>query len=233
MVLQHWDPVTKDHGLIDAPSETVVAALIGWHESLGMVYRRDDVTDSLRSAFERLLPLTPAMTKRLFVPTAAGWTAAFQNGINGSDPFPAMSFLAERLGVRAMRVCHTGLPHPSTIWEVYAPQSLGGIPPMHYRRSLAAARDGKRWVFHDSGAPFAFEDVAAYEQKQIAKRFTKTMLAGYLETGFGLRPFDETFYDVSASSPAIVLDQVAPRSAAREYTLEEVKAGKPWSASAG
>ena len=228
MVLEHWKPVTKDHGLIELPVEAVAAALTSWHESLGISYRREEIAESLLSAFDHLLPLTIAKTKRLFVATTAGWTAVFQNGIDGSDPFPAMSTLAARLGVRAMRVCHTDSPYPATIWEVYAPRSLGGIPPLHYRRSLAAARDGDRWTFHSSGEPYGFEDTIAYERKRIATRFTKDMLSKYLEIGFALRPFEESFYVVSPSSPAIVLHQITGLYAAREYTLEQVKAGEPW-----
>jgi hypothetical protein len=36
-----------------------------------------------------LLPLSNGMQRRVFVPTASEWTASFQNGIEGSDPFPA------------------------------------------------------------------------------------------------------------------------------------------------
>ena len=228
MLLQQWHPVTKDHGLIELPVEQVVTALTAWHETLGIRYRREQVVDSPAAAFARLPPLTSAKTRRLFVSTAAGWTAAFQNGIDGSDPFPAMSFLAVRLGVRAMRVCQTDAPQPATIWEVYAPPSLGGEPPLHCRRSLAAARDGARWTFHSAGPPFPFEDTAAYVQRRVARRFTKRMLAQYLEAGFGLHPFDDSCYVVSPSSPAVVLHQLTGIRPAPEYTLEEVKAGKPW-----
>src|SRR5436305_11629065 len=90
--------------------------------------------------------------RRLFVDTRSDWVAGFQNGIQGSDPFPAMSYLATRMEVLAMRVCATAdlAKYPSVIWEVYAPESLGGKAPLGYRRCICAANDGGRWVFDES-----------------------------------------------------------------------------------
>lgn len=228
VLLSEWEPVTKDHGLIEAPVETVVSALMTWHETLGIRYKRTDVSVSLAASFQQLPPLTQAKTRRLFVATAAGWTAAFQNGIDGSDPFPAMSFLAARLGVHAMRICYTTHPYSATIWEVYAPVSLGGAPPLHYRRALASVRDDSGWEFTSEGEPFSFENTSAYREKKIARRFTKEVLEKYLRDGFGLRPFDESFFIVSHASPAVLLQQYTKLYTSREYTLQQVKAGEPW-----
>src|SRR5262245_18883779 len=134
MLFDEWSPVTGDFGLIDAPPEMVVKGLIDWHAGLGVRYVREKY-DSLLTALQALLPLTNAKTRRLYVPTSNGWTACFQNGIQGSDPFPAMSFLATKLSVVAMRICHApDYPSLATAWEVYAPESLGGKPPLGYRR---------------------------------------------------------------------------------------------------
>src|SRR6185369_14371977 len=94
MIISDWSPITHDLGLIKLPVEETVRHLTDWHLENGTQYERTDCSTSLQEAFHRLLPLTNAKTRRLFVPTAAGWTACFQNGIQGSDPFPAMSFLA-------------------------------------------------------------------------------------------------------------------------------------------
>jgi hypothetical protein len=168
--------------------------------------------------------------RRLFIATAAGWTACFQSGIDGSDPYPAMSLLAEKLGVLAMRVCSAppGAQWPANIWEVYAPTELGGVPPLHYRRSICASNDGGRWVFDQSGAPYDFEDQSRYAAPRKRDRFDRDLLTRYLEQ-FGLRPFSDSFYVVSPESPGVILEanERWPR-AVREFSLDEVKAGKPW-----
>src|SRR5438105_12529747 len=102
MTIGEWSPVSHDLGLIHLPVETVVRDLIEWHLEHGTRYERSGCSASLDDAFRLLLPLTNAKTRRLFVPTTAGWTACFQNGIQGSDPFPAMSYLAGRAEVLAM-----------------------------------------------------------------------------------------------------------------------------------
>lgn len=228
MLFDDWSPVTHDFGLIDAPLDSVVAGLARWHESLGIACAREE-RHTLAAALEALLPLSNARTRSLYVMTRSGWTAYFQNGIQGSDPFPAMSFLALQLGVIAMRICHSGdKPYPATIWEVYAPEPLGGQPPLGYRRSIAVANDGGRWVFEQSGDPFPFEEIEAYAAPRKPDRFTAEMLARYLRVGFGLEVFDEAFYVVSRSTPAVVLRQTTKLPRLPEYSLHEVKAGVPW-----
>src|SRR5262249_61480402 len=117
------------------------------------------IASSLADALASLLPLTASMMRRLFVATRSDWVACFQNGIQGSDPFPAMSYLAKRMGALAMRVCCTPdrAKYPATIWEVYAPESLGGCRPRGYRRSPPAAHDGGRWGFYEAGEAYPCE----------------------------------------------------------------------------
>ena len=226
MVIERWHPVTHDMGLIQAPVDEVVAALRGRHSSLGMTYVRRDVVTSLA-----LPPLSAEMRRRLFVATTAGWTACFQSDISGSDPFPATNELStELLHVLGMRVCSTlpGTQWPATIWEVYAPVELGGIPPLCYRRSVSAANDGGRWVFDESGEPFPFEQLDQYMLPRKRDRFTRELLAEYLAE-FDLDPFSDSFYRVSVDSPAVVLDNTTRwPEPAPEYTLDEVIAGVPW-----
>src|SRR5262249_60315935 len=115
------------------------------------------IASSLADALASLLPLTASMMRRLFVATRSDWVACFQNGIQGSDPFPAMSYLAKRMGVLAMRVCCTPdrAKYPATIWEVYAPESLGGCPHGHRRPPRARPDGGPRRVYQ-SGARATF-----------------------------------------------------------------------------
>jgi hypothetical protein len=229
MILAAWHPVTHDFGLIHTPLGMVVDGLLNWHTSIDIHYRRSAVTSCLEAALKSLLPLSNSKQRRLFVQTASDWTACFQNGIQGSDPFPAMSFLARTLGVLAMRVCSTPpkAVWPANIWEVYAPPSLGGAEPLGYRRTLAAANDGGRWVFDQSGEPFPFEKLETYRGGRKRDRFTRDLLQEYL-AHFGIRPFDDDFFVVDASHPAVLLQQTRPVFNLPEFSLEEVVAGIPW-----
>src|SRR5438874_12574764 len=98
-LLADWHPVTHDFGLIRAPLERVLSEFQTWHSSVGIEYSRGDITSSLADALRSLLPLSEDKMRRLFVATHSDWVACFQNGIQGSDPFPAMSVLAQRMGV--------------------------------------------------------------------------------------------------------------------------------------
>jgi hypothetical protein len=216
-------------GLIRAPLEVVVTSLSKWHDSIGIEYTRNEIDTGLDAAFEALLPLSSVMRRRLFVQTASDWTVCYQNGIRGSDPFPAMSFLARQLSVLAMRVCASppGATWPAVIWEVYAPPSLGGSEPLGYRGSIAAANDGGPWVFSQSGEPFPFEKVEFYSEKRRRDRFTRPLLEEYLGH-YHIRPFEDDFLVVDQARPAILLQQVRPVITMREFSLEEVVAGVPW-----
>ncbi len=64
---------------------------------------------------------------------------------------------------------------------------------LNYERSLAAANDGGRWVFHANGTPQPFEEPERYEAKRVMDRFTPEMLERYC-TALGIRLFDPNFY---------------------------------------
>src|SRR5260221_12832955 len=98
-LLEKWHPVTQDFGLIQAPLDRLLAEFEGWHSSIGIEYTRTDITSSLAEGFQSLLPLAASKARKLFVQTASDWVACFQNGIQGSDPSPAMCYLAKRIGV--------------------------------------------------------------------------------------------------------------------------------------
>ena len=161
--------------------------------------------------------------------THSDWVGCFQNGIQGSDPFPAMSYLARQMGVLAMRVCSSpdGAMYPATIWEVYAPESLGGHPPLGYRRSIVCMNDGDHWVFEESGDRFSFEQVHRYSEKRKKDRFTRDMLHEYLRD-FGIEPFSDAFFRVEAGAPAVRLQQITKTWHTPEYSLAEVVGGQAW-----
>ena len=181
MLIPYWSPVTSDFGLIQAPMERLASAFLEWQATLGITWRVTRIQTNLEATFEALLPLSHGKRRRAFIATRSGWTAQFQNGIQGSDPFPVMSLFAVKLGVLAMRVCSISMEasHPANIWEVYAPPQLGGDS-AGYRRSVAAASDGGQWTFDESGEPYGFEDLATYSTFRKRDRFTREMLERYL-----------------------------------------------------
>jgi len=225
-LLEHWHPVTSDMGLINARSAPILTSLVSSRTSR----LQCEIPSSLEGALSTLPPLSVEMKRQLLVPTTGEWTAYFASGIQGSDPSRLMSSLAMELGVIAMRVCSTPSTQrfPATIWEVYAPEALGGSPPLGYRRSIAAANDGGRWVFEQSGEPFPFEDLSAYQAKRKRDRFNRELLQSYLRE-FQLDPFNESFYAISRSSPALLLARTLGwERAPEEFTLTEVCQGVPW-----
>lgn len=228
-LLEKWHPVTRDFGLIKAPIGGVLSEFVSWQSSLGIEFARTEIASSLSDALESLLPLAHSKMRRLFVATRSDWVACFQNGIQGSDPFPAMSYLAQKMGVLAMRVSSSPEenPYPATIWEVYAPEFLGGHPPLYYRRSISAANDGGRWVFEESGERYPFEQVERYSERRKRDRFTRQMLRDYLRQ-FDVELFCDEFFVIDAPSPAVRLQQRTKVWHTPEFTLEQVVAGVPW-----
>ena len=231
MLMERWHPVTGDLGLIRAPVATCVSSYSEWQAGIGCPHNARPVSASLAEALDLLPPLSMEYRRKLFVPTAAtDWTAFFQSGIAGSDPTPVMSVLSSRLGTLAMRVCSSlvSSSEPAFIWEVFAPPHLGGEPPLGYRRSIAAVKDGSRWVFEQFGTPYPFEQPEHYTKPRKRDRFTRDLLLQYV-SHFGLAPLSDSFYVPSTSNPAIVLESTARWDRIpSEFTLDEVIAGNPW-----
>lgn len=225
-LLDDWYPVTSDMGLIHAD----VARILG-SETFNELFRVEgQVVTSLEDALSALPPLSIEGKRAIWVTTQVGWTAYFASGIQGSDPFSVVRHLALELGVLAMRVCSTpaDVLYPANIWEVYAPPELGGDEPLGIRRSITAANDGGRWVFEQCGDPFDFEDMGARVATRKRDRFTREHLASCL-SGFGLHPFEEAFYRVETSSPAVLSKRRGEwEDAPGEYTLAEGRDGVPW-----
>lgn len=224
-----WHPVTRDYGVIEAPLSVVVNEVIKWQEFIGHPLSKREITADFSVALEQLAPLSQGKRRRLFVATRSEWVAYFQSGIAGSDPFPTMSYLASKLGVLAMRICSTPSTStwPGTVWEVYAPEALGGKPPLHYRRAICAMNDGGRWIFEQSGAPYPFEQQAAYASKRKRDRFSRALLEEYV-SHFGIRPFADDFFLVGETAPAVLLERPRRANDPAEFSLEEVLRGEPW-----
>jgi hypothetical protein len=226
--IERWSPVTHDLGLVKTDADVAANEYQLWQDSLGAGCVRREAA-SLTEALDALPPLSMEKRRALFLPTASDWTVFFQNGIQGSDPFPAMHELTRRLGVPAMRVCATPptAMWEATIWEVYAPPDQGG-PPLLYRRAIEAMNDGGVWTFSESGSRYPFEATEVYSRKRKRDRFNRELLDEYL-AHFGVRPFWDDFYVPSALQPAFIIERTQRWSEpAPEYSLDDVLNGSPW-----
>lgn len=181
-ILNKWWPVTYDFGFIHAPVETVLDTRLKVYVDHGT---KDcslrDLNQSLETCFRALEPLSFQNTKEMYLSTNFGWTAFFRNGTRGSDPALPMRQLSKALGVCAMRICISpaSSTFPSVIWEVYDTQK-NGANAYGYRRSIACANDGGRWVFEARGDPFPFEELDRYTARKIRDRFPEALLWKYL-----------------------------------------------------
>lgn len=190
--LEKWWPVTHDYGLIRAPVETVLdARLKAYHEHGLNDCTREDLNEPLELSFRALEPLSFQHTKEIYLATRFGWTAFFQNGTRGSDPALPMLQLSKALCVQAMRVCvrPPEANYPSVIWEVYDTEE-NGASAHGYRRSIAAANDGGRWVFEARGVHFPFEELGRYNARRKRDRFPPQLLWQYLRE-MGIPPLSD------------------------------------------
>lgn len=226
-VFEKWSPVTSDFGLIQSSVEQAADAYQKWFAESGTNLLRKKLAGRLEESFDALLPLTNAKNRRVFNPTNCGWVAFFQNGILGSDPSFNMMKLAQRLGVYTMRICRSPpeARYPSLIWEVFAPEKLGGTK-YGRRRSIAASNDGGRWVFEVSGVPFDFERLEQYTARLKRDRFTADLLEEYLRH-FGIPKIGDDLFRNTNAHPSVFFEQEGP-SSLPEFTLNEVLEGKPW-----
>lgn len=223
-MLEAWSPVTDDFALVHARVAAAVDAYVAWMERIGRTHRRKDIATSLEDAFASLAPLSMSKRRKLFVSAGPEWTAFFQSGPDGSDPSAGGRQLSVELGVTGMRVCATPSAYlwQAVIWEVYAPAALGGDS-FGVRRTLAAANDGGKWVFEQSGAPFPFERTERYGAVRKRDRFTRDMLEAYLRES-AVNPYALDALEVSAATPAILLDLLGHEDDLPTFTFAEARA---------
>ena len=204
-VIRKWWPVTYEYGLIKTDVISVMKTRPIMYQEHNMDVDVVELIGGLEDFFYALEPLSPAPTKEMYLTTNFGWTVFFRNSTRGSDAFEPMIQLSKRLGVTAMRVCvsPTKAVYPSVIWEIYDRPEAGGDK-WGRRRSIAVANDGGRWVFHQSGEPFLFEEFHAYDARLKKNRFTEEMLHRYLKN-FGIPPLtDDVFSGCERSENIIV-----------------------------
>lgn len=122
----------------------------------------------------------PGPWSRWAIIKVGDWSLILTNGPLGTDVGGLPIHVPEVFSCRAIRAfCadDDGPGYPGRILVVHGPD---GTPPLNVERSIAAARDGSRWVFETSGTPYDFEDLVAYRHRLKKRRFTSEMLYDYL-----------------------------------------------------
>jgi hypothetical protein len=195
-------PITSSIGLLRAPLDESVKAFTEWMGGVltryGQYLRTSSFECGFDQAMERLLPLaTVVPTRYILIKLGDEWTAFFDNGHRGTDPDGILAVLSGTLlttGLRLTLVPNTMTSDPSkpgmyggTIFFAFEGRTAS-------QRSIAWLNDGGRWVFEQSGEPYAFEDLAAYENKRISQRFSPELLKRYARELVGVDPFSDAAY---------------------------------------
>jgi hypothetical protein len=194
-------PLTFSLGFLEMPFQTVVDAYVWWQKELDLSVVISPIELPLEQALLKLEPLITPHRKRLLMATQSAWTAYFDNGINGSDPFPPISYLSQHLHCRGLKV--TCQPHTmfseakgergiygAVQFQLFAPEERDFL---NIERSIIAMNDGGKWIFETAGEIQPFERSEKYKAKRIRDRFTDELLEEYC-LALGIRLFDAEFY---------------------------------------
>jgi len=224
-------PITSEFGFLECDVETGSNAFYEWKTRIlrpyGQTVEMKSITKGPMDVILRLLlPLTDMHIRSLFIPTHGSWTAYFDNGWRGADPSSVISYLAELVGCRGLRVVWT--PHTlkgrkgqlgAVVLEVYGRPN----PILNIERSITLIHDGYKWDFETGGEPLPFEDTERYKAHRKTDRFTPEMLDAYLKE-LGIDGFSEDFYFATDDEPAklVSIGGNLPHTM-KEYSLEEAR----------
>jgi hypothetical protein len=219
-------PLTLLIGFLEAPIATILDAYLHWIEPHFTQITTCATTVDLKDSLRRLEPLSTPPRRFLLFSTDSKWTAYFDNGTNGPDPFPPIGYLAERVGCRGLVV--TCIPHSLRMdagkergtygavrFELFGPSQRGFL---NRERSVGIVYDEK-WRFEDEGTVQPFEDVSRYTADRVADRFSPEMLDRYCNA-LGVRAFDEHYY--TGPGWLIAIGDPLP-SESKRLSLDEAK----------
>jgi hypothetical protein len=221
-----WAPITFGAGYLSVPLARARMALETWWRK-GI--RRDGFVQKPISArfpevLGDLLPLVMmGRTRELLVQCDQGRTAYFSNNARGTDAGSPISYLCTHLAAYGVAI----LNQPHTVrgregiagavrFEYFGPRQTHFL---NYIRSIAAAYDGRKWVFALGGQQQAFEDPKAYLARSVRDRFTSDLMIKYCRA-LGVSPYDQSFY----GTEAILFEQTDPVQHPNvEVTLEQAR----------
>ena len=210
-------PITFSIGFLEAPFTSVIDADSAWRSAIGN-YPTRPLAGDLPELLSALLPLTGPLARHLWVEASDGWTAYFDNFINGGDPWGTIVQLSTSLGCRGvMCTCVPATPttYGGTRFDLY-----GQAPTMSFNCTrTVAAIDDDGWVWSAEGAVQPFEETDAYRARRIRDRLTPAMIDRYCRA-LGIRAFDADFYRRSG----LLVTNGNLRSEPRAETLAEAQA---------
>ena len=185
------DPITSEIGFLEHDARSVANFFEDWlrriYTEVGILVVRRELTGSLETKLDCLLPLTNVRPRRqLLMPTQGNWTAYLDNGWRGTDAGSAVRCPCREIrcrGIRAVstpdttrRISGRELGRPGgTMLEVYAADPSCYLP-SDTQRAIWASNDGGRWEFGTYGDPFEFEDLERYNRRRVRDRFPPELL---------------------------------------------------------
>jgi hypothetical protein len=212
-----FSPIGWSVGWVEVPMPSMLQALLAWRRGLGADLEVQALGRSWAESLRHLEPLEAPWTSELLIGHGDSWTCYLNNDLNGGDSFPATSYLADLLGVRAVIAVHqpvTAIGHASTQFQLLGP---GGVPPLMYRRAIAALAEDGRWSWEEFGEPLPFEHTERYTARRKRDRLDRALLVEYLHA-LGIAVDDQASY----SDAAFVRQRVSWKT--RKQTLAEARA---------
>lgn len=213
-----YAPITDAVGFLEASLSQVVEADERWRVSIGG-YAGQPISGTLPALLDALPPLTGPLLRYVWVRTSAGWTAYFDNFVNGSDTFGPISYLTQQLGCRGVTIgCRAGTRKRGSAvsFGLYGPEQTEWL---NLVRAVSAVQDQGRWEWTATGTVQPFEEVERYQQRRVRDRLTPDMLARYC-AALGIRPFDETFF----GEGGYMVENRNVRGSVRTETLQQARA---------
>jgi hypothetical protein len=220
-------PLTFKIGFLECSLDVVSEAYLRWTQPQFKEVVREAVAGGLEDALHLLEPLTTPPRREVLLTTDSRWTAYFDNGVHGCDPFTPISYLSEQLGCRGLIA--TCIPHTlktetgkgKGTYGAIQFELLGPVQKefLNYERSISVAYEGGKWHFDATGTIQPYEEVSQYAARRIVDRFTPEMLERYCQA-LGVRLMDESFY---TGPGTLILIRDSLPGGSREFTLAEAR----------
>jgi hypothetical protein len=191
-------PITNEIVFVDLPFDQALDAYLEWQRPIWRTKAELTTTivhGDLESILHALEPMRTIQNNRTaLIPTAANWTAFFENRDVGPDLVSTMRVLAKQTGRQTLMISVTltsinGVPRQTTMLDMT--QFVLTRPTMRFLR--AWINDTSRWRWDVSGEVQPFERPELYQKRRIRDRLTIETMTEYA-AALGLRPFDADFY---------------------------------------
>ena len=220
LLTNKFAPTTFIIGFLERDLERIVNVDTNWRSTIGRFGFRP-VSGGLSTMLRELEPLSGPVKRALWVETKSGWTAYFDNSINGSDPYGPISYISGLLSCRGVTIscCPDikGQAYGQTRFDLWGQEPVDAF---NCTRSVGATHDGDRWSWDVVGESLPFERVETYSRKRIKDRFPPELANEYC-LSLGVNPYAESFY---GESGVLVENLMIADSQCRTETYEQASA---------